>query len=153
MAHREAVEDAIKNHDRLDALTVYQPIRFEVEFSGRLKVLGVEDEQLYQADRMRLSRLRELSRQLKQSSKAFGASQQKELNDLVAQIHANADMRGQQAAENLLKLMKKEGVSSSTLLLGGGHAAGAIAFLQSQSVRVWTLIPHSYNKAPGAEGS
>lgn len=150
-SHREAVEEALRSGDRLDLWTVYQPIRFQVEFGSRLAVLGVEDPDLYGSDREALVLLRRLGRAASpggvspEESNRMGAI-------LIRSILANSDPRGAASARNLLSIMRERELDRAILLLGGGHTEGARKALEAEGAAVWIFEPRSY-KAAGEHGS
>jgi hypothetical protein len=145
--HREAIQRAIRQSDRLDSLSVYQPIRYEEELEGRLIVLGVEDPGLYGADVARLNRILELQSVAARADTA-GVTRQaavKEVVRLIRTISASARLRGRIAACNLVHLMETQRVERAVLLIGGAHAAGAMAALEEHGVETWVFTCRSYD--------
>lgn len=145
-AHRDAVRRALSVGDDLHGLTVYQPIRYEEEFAGRLTVLGMEDPVLYAADKKRLEDIIELRRiasrrDLEERDRAEAVRTM--LANMRA-ISAGVDERGRAAACNLIETMLVEGHDRAVLMLGGAHAKGAVALLEDSGARVWLFECKSY---------
>ena len=151
--HRAAVHDAIKNHQRLDSLTIYQPIRWEEEFGKRLLIRGVEDPELYEGDRETLMELRKLARAMRRATKAERALLRKKRAELTGKISSRAHGRGQVAARNLLLLMKEQGLRSAVLVLGGGHALGALEELAEHRLSIHVVEPHSYKERTSSDST
>jgi len=152
MAHREATRDAIRENDRLNALTIYQPIRLEEELGSRITVFGIEDPDLYSADREALQQIREYRRKRPRSSPSDVALLREAELLLVRGIMDNARPRGEKAAKNLLKLMAERGENRAIMLIGGGHVPAVRSALAREGAAVWVLEPASYRKVAGTAG-
>lgn len=143
--HRAVIDEARASGDDLNRWSVYQPIRYAVEFAGRLEVLGVEDPALYQADLDTLSQL-ERTIQARQAGSQGGPSARQfaaEETRLLLKIRANVDARGAAAAQNLVELMRRRGSDKAILMLGASHVPSAAAALTAAGVR------HFVFEAPG----
>lgn len=145
-AHRAAVRDALARGDRLHDLTVYQPIRYEEEFRDVLTVLGMEDPTLYKADAERLGQILEVRPLIGRADIPEGTRNEAARTMLthMKAISANVDARGRAAACNLIEHMLVEGNDRAMLLLGGAHAAGALAAFRDQGVTVRVFQCKSY---------
>jgi hypothetical protein len=146
--HRDAIEEASAARDSLDALTVFQPIRYEMEFADALEVLGVEDPELYGADVERLKRILEIRRALARNDVSVAAPEALAANEreLRQEIRAGADERGRRAAANLLEAMEEAGSDRGILLLGGAHARGAAEELGKLGVRILVFECAAYRE-------
>ena len=135
-AHAAAVRRALEERDNLDRLTVYQPIRYAVEFEGRLTVLGVEDRELYEADVACLERINDVRPMLARSDTS--PEERRELliesRRLMGAIRERAAERGRRAAGNLLALMESRRVDRAILLIGGAHVPSASRELSRRGV-------------------
>lgn len=151
-AHRAAVTEALAEGDDLDALTVYQPIRLQEEFRGRLTVLGVEDPGLYSEDARRLEeviRLRGLRARndVPESERAAALAAERAL---VAEVTAQARERGRRAALNLLDHMRKLGRARAILMVGGAHSGAADEALRAAGVSTLGFECGSYARPDGS---
>lgn len=144
-AHREAVREALADGDDVNALTVYQPLRYAVEFAERLVVKGVEDPELYAADVAALEEIIELRGILTRNDteREHVAELVKKERQLVRLVRSHADARGRYAAENLLKAAA--GQERAMLMLGGAHAPGIVSALREQGARVILFECRAYS--------
>jgi hypothetical protein len=135
--HLEVIAEARRSGDDLNRWSVYQPLRYEVEFQGRLEVVGVEDPALYQQDLDTLERIEKVLQALRFDD-AGGPDRpalEAEQARLLRLIRANVDARGRLAAANLLDLMRQSGREKAILMLGASHIPAASAQLRDASVR------------------
>jgi hypothetical protein len=127
-------------------LLTYQPLRYEVEFAGRLTVVGVEDPELYGADVARFEEWRAAGRRLLRER--LDDPERRELvlaqRRLLEGIRRNAEARGRSAAIRLLRRMEAAGARRAALLIGGAHADGATAELLAHGVSVVVFEAASY---------
>ena len=147
-AHREAVREALAEGDRLHDLTVYQPIRYEEEFRNVLTVLGMEDPELYKTDAEHLERILDLRlvagrADIPEDARSAAV---RDMGVHMEEISRNVRKRGHAAACNLVEHMLAEGIDRAMLMLGGAHAAGALAAFQEAGVSVRIFECESYQK-------
>lgn len=144
--HREAVLEAIRSRDDLDAWTVFQPIRHQIQLGGRLEVMGVEDPELYARDVRTLDELITIHALLARSD--ISREKRRELShrrrDLLSAVSGRARERGRRAAVNLLHLMERRGHHRAILLLGGAHTSGATDTLDTAGLPYLVFEAHSY---------
>lgn len=145
-AHRDATRTAIEGHDNLDRLSVFQPIRYEEELGDRISVLGMEDPDLYHADRERLLKIQDF-RRIAGREDAPDQDREKarrEMASLLRKISGNRHARGRAAARNLLKHMDRFKIARAALLIGGAHADAAREALEEQGVQAMVFQCRSY---------
>lgn len=144
--HRTAVREALEERDDLDALTVYQPIRYEEEFRGRLEVLGVEDAELYRRDVEALQEIIRLRTGMTRND--VDEAEQKRLRQqfqaLGQGILSQVESRGRAAANNFLSLLAERGLDRGTLMLGGAHVPAAVLVLREHGASVLIFESTSY---------
>jgi hypothetical protein len=145
------IERARAEHDDLDRWSVFQPLRYEVEFEGRLQVLGVEDPALYGQDLDTLDQI-EKTRRAASFHDAGGPSPQalaREEVRLLGKIRANVAARGAAAGVNLLAAMKERGATKAILMLGAAHVPAASAALKAAGVGHWIFETPSFGRRTG----
>lgn len=141
--------------DELDRWNLYQPIRHQLAFDGRLLVYGVEDPTLYAED------VAELESWLKslQVAKRRDRPEQERLAAMQALKTSERNLaryiteRGRAAGKNLATLMNEQGRTRATLLLGGAHVASAVSALEAAGVTVTIFKPASYDAVPRRRSS
>jgi hypothetical protein len=146
--HIAVIEEARASGDDLNRWSVFQPLRYEIEFQGRLQVIGVEDPALYQADLETLSKIEKVV-QARRFSEAGGPSQSelaREQARLLALIRANVAERGRLAARNLLAIMKERSSRKAILMLGASHIPAASAELAAENVRHYVFEAPSFQR-------
>src|ERR1043165_7641585 len=79
--HAGAVRDILETGDDLNHWSVYQPIRYAVEFGNRLTVLGLEDPELYDDDVATLDRIVEVHRALRRPDWTSGPTEAELVSD------------------------------------------------------------------------
>jgi hypothetical protein len=146
--HLAVIARAQAEGDDLNRWSVYQPLRYEAEFAGRLAVVGVEDPGLYQEDLDTLESIEKL-RNVRRfggsgapSAKALDAEERR----LLQKIRANVAARGAAAARNLLAIMKERGVEKAILMLGASHVPAASAELFRVSVAQYVFEAPTFQR-------
>lgn len=135
--------------ERLDEYPVYQPIRYQILWSTKLEVFGVEDPALYQEDVTRLRRLLEVHRK----AKTYPADDEQrrvletERDKLAVELEENIVPRGVAAAQNLLELMESRQKKRAILLVGGAHATSAVEVMKSRGMPYSVFRATSYDAA------
>jgi hypothetical protein len=146
--HIAVMERAKADGDDLNRWSVFQPLRYEIEFAGRLTVIGVEDPALYQQDLDTLAQLEKVARVAKEGGsagpgpKALAAEEAR----LLRNIRANVVARGEAAARNLLAVMQERGVDRAILMVGGSHIPAASAELSRASVHHWVFEAPTFRR-------
>lgn len=146
-AHREAAREALETGDDLNRRSIYQPIRYEVEFAGRLAVVGVEDPEMYDADVSALDVLTELSRLRRRHDTTDGPSDaeiERRWNDVRRAMRARTAPRGREAAKNLLAAMRDRGVRRAILLIGAAHVPAVAEGLRAEGVPHYVFTARSF---------
>lgn len=146
-AHRAAVLRALETNDVLDQLTVYQPIRYEEEFRGRIDVIGMEDPTLYDADAARLEQIQKLRNAASRADLTLGKRRDavRSMMTLVNAISKNSHQRGRAAGCNLLEHMWLFDHQRAVLVIGGAHASAAVQSLHQAGARTILFECTSYD--------
>ncbi len=146
--HLDRLAWAEEQGDDPNRWSIYQPLRYQRDFAGRLDVLGVEDPDLYRADLAALDRLDEVVRLRRRTDWTTGPTddelRRNEAQILVA-IRLNVQKRGAAAAQNLVQLMDERHAPRAILMLGAAHVPSASRALSELKVR------HHVFTAPGFE--
>jgi hypothetical protein len=146
-AHRDRARRALEEGDDLDRLSIYQPIRFEVEFDGRLSVVGVEDPKLYDADVAALERLQDLATLKRRHDTADGPDDDAILEEwarLRVAMRARIAPRGRAAARALIEEMDARGAERAILVLGAAHVPAAAEELATLGVDAFVFTAPSF---------
>ena len=122
--------------EELDEYGVFQAARYALMWPERLEVHGVEDPELYEADRsgwetyvkaMAVARRKDRDERLRLENHRLAQA-------ALRKMDANVRPRGMAAAANLLELMKERGMNSGILLIGGAHVPGSVEALRNAEV-------------------
>jgi hypothetical protein len=146
--HIAVMERAKADGDDLNRWSVFQPLRYEVEFAERLTVLGVEDPALYQQDLDTLAQIEKVHHVARfsesggPSPKALAAEEAR----LLQKIRSNVVARGEAAARNLLAAMQERGVEKAILMLGASHIPAASAELSRASIHHWVFEAPTFRR-------
>lgn len=151
--HREMFRTVQLGSSNPDHYNVFQPIRYEMSFAGRLTVLGVEDPELYEQDTERLEEIRALRRNLVFLTAVERSQARARMLELVEGIEANVDARGIAAAKNLLELKRAGGHGRSILFIGAAHVPAAMHTLEAQEVQVLVFRCHALDRSRGEADS
>lgn len=147
--HRLAIREAILDADDLDALTVYQPLRYEIEFEKRARVVGVEDPGRYADDVRALETILDCEalaarndRPEPERIEALRTSRR-----LRREITGRVEERGSSRRE-LLGLLRESAGSRAVLVMGGAHHAGIVKEFERESVPFLVFECKSYRAPP-----
>ena len=146
--HLDRLAWAEEQGDDPNRWSVYQPLRYQREFAGRLEVLGVEDPELYQADLAALDRLDDVVRLRRRTDWTSGPTDdelRRNEAQILVSIRLNVQKRGAAAARNLVRLMDERHAPRAILMLGAAHVPSASRTLSELNVR------HHVFTAPGFE--
>lgn len=142
-AHRASIREVLDEGDDLDRWSHFQPVRYEWIHRGSLRVVGVEDPDLYAADVRDLESIldiREFRRRRSGSEGPDDATLDAREKALLGRIRSHVDARGRLAASNLLDEAARTGAEAVILFLGAAHcgaAAGECA-ARGAAVTVWS---------------
>ena len=127
-AHRDRARRALEEGDELDRLSIFQPIRYEVEFEGRLCVVGVEDAAMYDADVAALDRLQDLLTARRRHDTSTGPDDDAIFGDWATirrGMRSRIAPRGRAAARAVVEEMDDRGLDRAILLIGAAHVPAA----------------------------
>jgi hypothetical protein len=147
--HRAAVRETLAEGDDLDRRSIYQPIRYEVEFAGRLTVFGVEDPTLYDRDVAALEELTAVARAKRRHDTTKGPTDA-QLDARFAEIRRGMrlriDERGRASALNLLAETAARGERRAILLTGAAHVPAAVAALRDAGATIHVFTAAAFDR-------
>ena len=131
----------------LDRFAVYQPVRYQLFWPSQLIVLGVEDPELYEADRQILKDYQRIRQELVRGGLRTDEKEELSVATLRASrlLQVNSDSRGKAAAVNLLREMDTNNCTNAVLLMGGTHVPAARQHLQEAGLQVHVFRPRGYD--------
>jgi hypothetical protein len=147
--HRAVIDETRATGDDLNRWSVYQPLRYAVEFRGRLEVLGVEDPVLYQEDLDTLTQIEKTMEVRRNVGERRAAAFAAEEARLLRKIRDNVNARGSAAAKNLLDVMQQRGTQKAILMLGASHVPAAAATLADAGIRHHVFEAPTFKRKAG----
>ncbi len=144
-AHRQAWTEARDQGEDIDAINIYQPLRFQWDHAPQLEVWGIEDPAQYALDTDALERINAL-RLAEFANQAEVDAAKLAITALTDQIRSRADARGTAAARNLHERMQQSGAERAMLLLGSAHCVAALRELQRLGHGVLFFRAHAMNQ-------
>lgn len=147
------IRGRLDDERELDEYGVFQPIRFQLMFRGRLEVLGVEDPDLFGSDLDDFDLFARARKKLarKDLTEEDRAELARRMNELHRKMSANVAARGAAAGRNLARLMDERQATRAMMLIGGAHVPAAAEALLEAGFRV-QVVESSRYASEGAEG-